>query len=201
MSSLGAYWPVVKTLIECKAASVLDVGAGTGRLGQAIRDYVEVLCWGGHPADRNTWSMFLEGIEVERGYRTPCWQVYDSMIVGDLWDVMAKAEHADFVVCLDVLEHVEPHRQQPLIDLLLSKARRGVVIASPDGWEEQGAGFGNEHERHRSAVSHETFSGRDVSAIWSGDGSIVVVLEKDGSLPVSEVGDLAMHRLWPVDLE
>jgi len=122
---------------------VLDLGAGYGFWGAAIRNYCGTdpstgrICAGGK-------ALRITGIECWEPYRSPLWGAYDEMIVGRIEDNLSRIDSADLVVAIDVLEHLP----EPLACEIMDRAHR-FVVGVPEQWE-QGAVYGNESERHVS---------------------------------------------------
>ena len=104
------------------------------------------------------WRTKLVGVEGFAGYRNPCWELYDKVIVSPIEEYLGRTtETWDAILLLDVLEHF-PHAEGEEI-LAAARGRLSPVgqffVGTPAVWMEQGAAYGNELERHRSLWTAE----------------------------------------------
>jgi len=138
--------PTIATHLQlARPRSVLDLGIGMGFYGAVVRQWLDL---GVRP-----WRTTLVGVEGFAGYRNPCWELYDQVVVSPIEDFLGRtAETWDAILLLDVLEHF-PHSTGERI-LVTARERLSAggrfFVGTPSVWMEQGAAYGNEFERHRS---------------------------------------------------
>ena len=141
--------PLVVSLIRrLNPDTVLDVGAGFGKWGFLLREYLEV--WQGrlHPDD---WEKAIDAAEIFEGYRAlPWYPVIYRHVYGDVRKV--DLGRYDLVLWGDVIEHLSKAEGQSLL-----RKCRAWIVTTPNGGTDQGASFGNEAERHRSRWGVEDF--------------------------------------------
>jgi hypothetical protein len=138
--------PTIATqFVVFRPGSVLDVGIGMGFYGAVVRQWLDE---GVRP-----WRTRLVGVEGFAAYRSPCWDLYDEVVLSSIERFLeTNADLWDAILLLDVLEHFE-HAQG---EEILSKLRRRLspggrfFVGTPAVWMDQGAAYGNEFERHRS---------------------------------------------------
>jgi hypothetical protein len=138
--------------------SILDVGLGNGKLGFIARDFLDVML--GERYHRRDWQIRLEGIEVYSDYIQDHQRaIYDSIHIGDAYEVIDHLGIFDVVVLGDVLEHLPKEKGRLLLDKCMAHARIAIILFVPlgDGWK-QPAIYGNPYEEHRSAWYEEDFS-------------------------------------------
>jgi len=138
--------------------SILEIGVGFGKWGVLCRELLEIGHGQQYPKER--WTAKIHGIEIFSDYRNPIWSyVYDEVFVEDAKKRLERDEQTyDLVMCLDVIEHFPKEEGRALLNLMLSRGK-SVLLSSPLGFTEQGAVFGNEHERHLSGWGKEDFEG------------------------------------------
>jgi hypothetical protein len=102
----------------------------------------------------------LEGIEIFGDYIQDHQRaIYDSIHIGDAYEVIDRLDIFDVVVLGDVLEHFPKEKGWLLLDKCMAHARIGIILFVPlgDGWK-QPAICGNPYEEHHSAWYEEEFS-------------------------------------------
>jgi predicted TPR repeat methyltransferase len=125
--------------------SVLDLGIGMGFYGAVVRQWLD---GGVQP-----WRTRLVGVEGFAAYRSPCWDLYDEVIVSSIERFLeTNADLWDAILVLDVLEHFEHTQGEAILSVLRRKLSPGgrLFVGTPAVWMDQGAAHGNEFERHRS---------------------------------------------------
>lgn len=149
---------ISKFLHMAQPRRVLDLGIGSGLNGALVRQYVDR---GVRP-----WQTYVTGVEVHADYRNPLWQCYDEILIQNILNFLhmfKKRERYDFVMMTDVIEHFPSDLAEKLVsDLVPAATRKGgkVFITTPGHLNrfEQGAEFGNEHERHLDFFDASFFS-------------------------------------------
>jgi hypothetical protein len=144
---------------------VLDIGVGAGRWGFLFRDCMEFR------ADRyfkRDWCYDIEGIEACEAYRNPLWEyAYDRIDIGPIQEWIfdiEKREKYEIIFFMDVIEHLPKEVGQDILDRLLKRTTKRLLLSFPDGNSEhaltQGAVHGNEYERHVSRWTVDELVGR-----------------------------------------
>jgi SAM-dependent methyltransferase len=165
--------PIVQELVRLAPASVLDVGAGYGKYGPLIREYV----------DDCQWRVQVDAIEGFADYvdRSPAYRAYDHVHVGTLASGLAELSGPwDVALLVDVLEHFQKLDGEHVLDALRCNARR-VIVATPREPSDQGdpPPYGNDLETHRARwTENDLASIADVERFVPvpGDEQIVVTL-------------------------
>lgn len=162
---IGSYAPVPRLcnhLVAVQPKTVLDVGIGFGFNGALIRQQLDL---GVEP-----YRVRLEGIEAWSGYRSACWtlyhHVYEMHTDGFDW-----GHHKyDFIICTDVIEHFEKDAGRLLLQRMRASLTPGgrVFVSTPAVWMEQGAVYGNPHERHMSLWNANDFTRAGYHEEWGG---------------------------------
>lgn len=149
---------IIEMIVALKPSSVLDIGAGTGKYGLLMREYLEL--WGnnGH-LDKLSWRCRIDAIEAFEPYISPVHEyVYDRIYVDDATTVIEEISHKyDLAILIDVLEHIDKDRGRHFIKALRDKAD-AVIVSLPERFVAQGALFNNPYEVHRAEWSRSDFS-------------------------------------------
>lgn len=132
-----------------KPRTTLDIGVGLGKFGLLVREYVDVFgteALGEH-------KTYLVGVEAFAPYVQP-WHrsIYDELHIGDIRDLRAAFGHFDLILAIDVVEHFGKDEAIDLLEWIASHSTEAIV-AIPVVPSPQGAAFGNEYERHRTAFT------------------------------------------------
>jgi 2-polyprenyl-3-methyl-5-hydroxy-6-metoxy-1,4-benzoquinol methylase len=158
----------IVSLIACelnyhKPATVLDLGCGSGFYGAVVRQYVD-MGWG----DKTS----IEGVEPFAEYKTPNWGHYNIVWRRTIQDhlIFAKGTAYDCILFLDVIEHFKRLEGLSIMEQLMEKLSPGGVlfVSTPGVFEEQGAEYGNELEKHLSFYEPEDFSSRGFVVLKDG---------------------------------
>jgi len=160
----------IVSLIACelnyhKPATVLDLGCGSGFYGVVIRQ------WG---LDMGVGDMKcrIEGVEPFQDYKNPNWQHYNAVWRRTIQDhlVFAKGTEYDCILFLDVIEHFKRLEGLSILEQLMEKLLPGgvLIVSTPGQFEEQGAEYGNELEKHLSFYEPEDFSSRGFVVLKDG---------------------------------
>jgi hypothetical protein len=150
--------PIIEIILALRPSSILDIGAGTGKYGLLIREYLDI--WGqkGARYDRSLWKHRIDAVEAYEPYITPVYEyVYNEIFVGDVMEIIHKIPHFyDLALLIDVLEHIEKMQGKHLLKLLTCKSQT-ILISVPRKVRPQEAIFGNPYEIHRSEWTKRDF--------------------------------------------
>lgn len=141
----------VAFLMQFRPRSILDIGLGNGKWGFLARDCLDVML--NESYHRTRWQVRIDGIEAYADYIQDHQRaIYDTIHIGDAFDVIDHLGTYDLVVLGDVLEHFEKTRAWELFDKCIAHAQRHLAVFIPLGntWR-QPAIYGNPFETHRSA--------------------------------------------------
>jgi hypothetical protein len=135
---------VLDVVAEVQPSSVLDVGAGYGKYGFLVREYM--------PVQR------VDGLDVG----PPRYPAYDHFYTGDARELERvlppDAPVYDLALFIEVLEHLEKPDAYVLLDALTRRARR-VLVTTPLGFRRQDVPE-LPYEVHRSGWYPWEFHGR-----------------------------------------
>jgi len=129
---------VVADMQKHPPKTIMDLGCGSGKYGQTIRQYFPP-------------HTMLYGVD---GY----FPYLESDLPRRMYNILVKADVFDFVkghikipvdcvLCMDVIEHFERERAIELSDWLLGQPL--AYISTPLFWFEQDGSWGNEMEKHK----------------------------------------------------
>jgi SAM-dependent methyltransferase len=129
---------------------VLDAGAGSGKYGVLVREYLDD--W-----RRELWLEAVEGFGDYVDRARPAFDAYDVIHRRRLEDYLKPAaigQRFDVALLVDVLEHFDDDQGEWIVDRLLRVASR-VLIATPREPSDQtqpdgGQPYGNDLETHRA---------------------------------------------------
>lgn len=147
----------IEFLTDLKPGSMLDIGLGNGKLGFIARDLLDVMY--GERYKRQDWKLRLDGIEVFGDYVQDHQNaIYDTIYIGDAYNVIDGLGTYEVIVMGDVLEHFPKDKGLAMLDKCITHLSKALILFVPlgDGWE-QPAIYGNDHERHRSAWRQDEF--------------------------------------------
>lgn len=142
----GNYMPIPFVLMmvrEMKPKTILDVGIGTGKYGMLFREYLDI--W---ETDKpyNERNVQIDGVEVFPDYRTPVWDMYDNVYIGNVTEVKEiENTNYDLLFISDVIEHLTEEEAQGLFNRLNYKH---VIVVTPLEVSGQKTVYGNKHEEH-----------------------------------------------------
>ena len=96
----------VAFLMQFRPRSMLDIGLGNGKWGFLARDCLDVML--NESYHRSRWQVRIDGIEAYADYIQDHQRaIYDTIHIGDAFDVIDHLGTYDLVVLGDVLEHFE----------------------------------------------------------------------------------------------
>jgi len=155
---------IATRLARSRPRSVLDLGIGMGFYGAVVRQWLD---FGVRP-----WRTRLVGIEGFAGYRNPCWDLYDEVIVSPIEAYLNQStEMWDAILLLDVLEHFSHSVGERILVTARERLSAGgqFFVGTPAVWMEQGAAYDNELERHRSLWTAEQLREAGFEVLVSGE--------------------------------
>lgn len=158
--------------------SILDVGCGFGMMGTLFRAFTDVRKSERNPESYHAWPTKIDAIEVFEWYKNKTWDVYTNVFVGNALEIIDTLDNYDVIYCGDMIEHLTKERGYELIDKMMAKANRCVIIATPSPAPVQPAILGNEHEEHLSEWKEEDFANYQCELIgnfYSGQDNMLVV--------------------------
>jgi hypothetical protein len=138
-------------LMQSRPRSILDIGLGNGKWGFLARDCLDVML--NQSYHRSQWRVRLDGIEVYPEYIQDHQRaIYDTIHIGDAFEVLDHLDEYDLIVLGDVLEHFEKPRAWDFFDKCIAHATRHLAVFIPLGktWSQPEI-YGNPFETHRSA--------------------------------------------------
>jgi hypothetical protein len=199
---------VIKVARDIQPGSVLDIGLGFGKYGYLLREYLDVQAGmhGSARYSREQWNVVIDGVEIYDDYITDLQRaVYNTIHIGDVRSTVAALSTYDLILMCDVIEHIPKEEARDLLRRLSRKARKAILITTPDGYYEQAEVYDNPAERHVSEWKAEDFEpfGRVTSKVSS--GVLIVVVGTEGSrfdldvdVPLLERFRRRMRRLPPI---
>lgn len=128
---------IVYKAMTFKPKTILDVGAGCGKWGCLLYEYLRYWC---------DMEPEIDAVEPFAAYKTPAWGFYRNVYEQDVLDVMGLLDKYDLVLMIDVIEHLEREKGEQV----LNAVAKHYLVSTPAYWSPQGASFGNERERHVS---------------------------------------------------
>jgi predicted TPR repeat methyltransferase len=152
--------PVLRYLADYVATNgaeptrILDLGIGAGDFGPLIKE-------------RFQRAIRLTGVEVWQKNRDPNWDAYDEIFVEDMRSYLRRANGTfDFVMLIDVLEHLPKSEGRQLLDRVKHLARHGVIVSTPITAYPQLAVWGNPHQRHKCVWTDEDMKGEGFEQVF-----------------------------------
>ncbi len=136
---------IIELVMQADPKSILDIGIGFGKYGMLCREYTDIWqrrYW------RDDWQVTIDGIEPYGRYISEVQRsVYDHLHIGAVPEVLKYLGHYDLVLFIDVLEHLDRAAGEEVLAWISQHSDRAIVT-TPVQMSQQGAVFGNEHERH-----------------------------------------------------
>jgi len=143
-------------IISLGPRSILDVGCGFGLWGFLCREYLDVMEERVQPG---TWQTRIDGIELFEPYiQAHQRALYTSIRIGDIRELASQVDEYELIIAGDVIEHLEKHEGEAVIEQLYEKATRALLVNIPlgEGWDHPER-HGNPGELHRSQWVSEDF--------------------------------------------
>ncbi len=154
---------IMDIIMRTRPESLLDIGVGFGKFGFLCREYLEL--WDGRDV-YGQWQRRIDGIEVCEKYITPLQKmIYNNIYIGNALEVLPTLDYLYVVILIiDVLEHFDVEDGIRLLEEC-TRLGRSILVSTPKDISEQGAAFGNEHERHRFQWKKEHFQSPNMYVI------------------------------------
>ncbi len=154
--------PVIISIIkQLRPASILDVGIGFGKWGHLFREYTDIIASENDPKRyfRDSWQVRIDGIEGYPEYVTDMHRyLYNHIFIGDVRKLASTIDSYDVIFLGDIIEHVPKHEGIELLNTLISKTKKAIIVSTPKFETGQGAMCANELERHQSLWSEQDFA-------------------------------------------
>ena len=165
---------VLAELVRLDPVSVVDLGAGYGKYGPLIREYVD---------DWGPFGTELTAVEGHLPYARRAhlnYDAYDTVYHGTIegWveqQEKLKTQPYDVGLLVDVLEHWDKSEGAAILNRLCSVCRR-MVVATPREPAEQDAPYGNPLDTHRAQWREQDFAQFDVERRLACDDQLVLTL-------------------------
>lgn len=148
---------VVMTVKHYKPKTVLDIGCGFGKYGFLLREQLDIaedqkkLGVSSYSIDRSNWKTQIDAVEAYQNYICDIQRyIYNNIYIGDIINLAEKLHNYDVILLLDVIEHFGKDTGRQLLDSLMAKVNKLLVITTPPFEFLQNNICGNEFERHRS---------------------------------------------------
>lgn len=188
---------VLQLVSEVKPQSILDVGIGWGKYGALFR-----MCFESGYAnlsDRKNWQIRIDGIEAFPEYVGDIQRaIYDNIIIGQAENVISSLNNYDVIFLGDVIEHLEKEAGKLLIDELLKRANKMVLVITPNGPYAQDEIEGNPFERHRSAWSCRDFLSYPYKLIFRNKKTIIAAISNNPLPTAGRKWRLGPYKRFPL---
>lgn len=140
---------VVSVITSLKPKTFLDVGCGFGRWGFLTREFCDVF-QGRY--DKTSWETRIDAVEVFKNYITPHHRyIYSNIYLMKIEDYIPNMPKYDIIFAGDIIEHIEKDDANNVINNLVVKYNKALMIALPleDKWPQDEV-FNNPNEIHKS---------------------------------------------------
>jgi SAM-dependent methyltransferase len=128
---------------------ILDVGCGGGKWGFLSRDLIDY--YQNSVYYKQDWELNIEGIEAFKKYRTPVHDfIYNKIHYIPVQEMVFDKEY-DIVFFMEVIEHMEKEEGLKMLDILLSKVRRGIFLSFPPEYDSLGRHIFEQKDTHENA--------------------------------------------------
>jgi hypothetical protein len=173
---------LTKIIFAINPQSTLDVGAGFGKYGLLVREYVDI--W--RDGNYKNFKRRVDGIEVFKAYLNPVHKfIYNKIYIGDALKVLPNLKRKyDLVLLVDCLEHFTQKDGLMLLKLLAGQSKY-ILISTPKKMRLQESVFGNVHERHVFQWTKKSLGKIPDNTFFSNDRSYICLIGK-GSKQVAK---------------
>lgn len=136
---------ICKSIHRYQPKSILDIGTGFGKYGFLAREYTDI---SRERYAKEQWTTKIDGIEIFPNYIGDMQKhIYNNIYIGDSVEVLKTLDYYDYILFIDVIEHMSKEKGLEMLNLIKSKCKVGF-IATPLKMALQEPSHGNEHERH-----------------------------------------------------
>lgn len=160
---------------------------------------MDVGCGRGGPIELITRkrNLFSVGADIFQPYLLHCQakEAYDDLVCCDVRLLPFGADKFDIVICTEVLEHLQRHEAEELVDEMERIARRQVIISTPVGRCHQHAYDSNPYQAHKSTWSSQDFSRLGYTVRGSGLRGMGGLIAQETS-PLPEWLRLLANAVW-----
>lgn len=144
-------------IIALNPKSVLDVGCGFGMWGFLCRTYLDVMYERVQPSE---WQVRIDGLESFEPYIQDHHRaLYSSILIADIRAVAATLDSYELIIAGDVIEHLDKHDGELVLEHLYDRAEKALLVNIPlgEGWDHP-MRHDNPGELHRSLWTAEDFA-------------------------------------------
>jgi len=158
--------PILYKVMEMARANkprlntVLDVGAGCGKWGCLLTEYMRY--WTGYAPE-------IDAVEPHTQYNTPAYGFYRNVFRTNVIDMLDDLKNYDLMFAIDVIEHMT--REDGV--RLLAAAGPRYIVCTPGYWSPQGTVFGNKLEKHISRWYESDFANATTVVNQAGRSHII----------------------------
>jgi hypothetical protein len=149
---------VMDMVYRMSPTSVLDVGAGFGRWGFLCRCHIGV---GESLQACPEQPLRIDAVE---GFKPNVSSIYPAVFnktyIGDARQLLPTLGRYDIIVCSHMIEHMTKEDGWKLIEDMLARSSKALILGLPLNEPLRGALRGNEFEAHQSVWQKEDFKGR-----------------------------------------
>lgn len=170
--------PVIEEVKWLKPNTILDVGIGFGLLGVLFRAYTDIRKSELAPELYKNWQTKIDGIEIFPEYKSPAWDFYNQVYVGNALEELDKLGKYDFVYCGDMIEHLTKEDGYALLEKMLDHSNNWVHLVTPSPAPKQEAILGNEFERHLSSWEVNDFDRYHAEFFYNSEGMLGVRIKR-----------------------
>lgn len=183
--------PVVMRKVEAlQPESILDIGVGFGKYGVLMRELMELPF---ERYDKEKWKLRIDGVEAFEGYRNVLHEfAYDQIYYEDITNLADQLSSYDVILMMDVLEHFDKDKGMELLQFLVKKTKKAILISTPKYPDSQTSYLGNQYEEHKSRWTNLDLSDFDFSS------EVVDVGNNGAQIFVIDPPDEHLHTL-PID--
>ena len=161
---------VLKHVVDLQPKSILDIGVGYGKYGVLFREYLDI--WDVEKP-YNERGVHITGVEANREYDNPVWDVYNDVIVCNAMQELERLKKikVDLLFLGDVIEHFTKGEGHILLGTLKYK---NAIIVTPKIVSPQKSVYDNPYETHKSSWGPQDFG--EVEAYYVINNQQVIVL-------------------------
>lgn len=116
--------PVATEILNAKPIRVLDIGVGYGKWGAIAREYTDIWWWRFY---RNEWKVTIDGIEGFEKYRSPNWDHYTTVHIGEIQNVLPTLGDYDLILMLEVLEHLPKEEALGVLEDIFQRTKHAII--------------------------------------------------------------------------